>query len=133
MEWGARLDVFRSAMQSPGEAFGIRIVVTGRPTEVKRREGFVIATVVRGDPWPNLSRELPVPPDLPTTYKVCIVMRHWRKIETSLRINATDSLLVEGYAVPNPQQPIVVVFATNATTRHLQKLLKTRQFMRGLS
>lgn len=132
LKWEDRLDLFRAAMSHPGEATAARLLVFGRPTDVKQRDGFVIVTVYSGGEWPTLSRELPQLPDLPTTYKVCIVSRQWRKIAGLLR-NPQDKLIAEGYAVPNPQQPVVVLFAIRATTHLQQKIVRTRQSLRGLA
>lgn len=131
--WDERLEAFRAAMALPGEATAARILVAGRPSDVKQREGFIIATIAGGGfEWPALSHDLPaVSDDMPTTYKVCIANKHWRKVSSLLR-NPQDKLIAEGYAVPNPQQPMVVVFALRVTTYLQQKVVKTRQSLRGL-
>ena len=116
MVWEDRIEAVRELMAQKGKASVARMVVTGRPADVKRREGFFIVTVISSDPLPLLPKDLPVVTPAPTTYKLCIANKQWRRIEAALR-DPHDQLVADGYAYPNDKASAVVVFVQNIATK----------------
>ena len=127
MVWAARAEAVQAALERRGEATTAKLVVVGRPTEVQRREGFVIATVEdTKKKLPTLPRGLPKPEGTATTFKVCVADRQWRKVEASLK-KPDDVLIAEGYPFVNEKTGSVIVLAQQATTKLLQMAQRETQ------
>ena len=127
MAWADRAAAVQEALAEPGQATTTKLVVVGRPTEVQRREGFVIATVEDvKKKLPTLPRGLPRPASTATTFKVCIVDKQWRKVELALK-KPDDLLIAEGYPFVNEKMGSIIVLAQQATTKLLQMALRETQ------
>jgi hypothetical protein len=127
MAWSDRAEAVRATLAEPGQAASVKLTVIGRPTEVKRREGFVIATIEdTKKKLSTLPRGLPTPADTQTTFKVCIADKQWRKLEASLK-KPDDLLIAEGYPFVNEKAGSVTLLAQTATTRLLQMALREAQ------
>jgi PHAX RNA-binding domain len=127
MAWAARAEAVQAALKQPGEATTAKLVVVGHPTEMQRREGFVIVTVEdTKKKLPTLPRGLPKPVSTATTFKVCVADRQWRKIEASLK-KPDDVLIAEGYPFVNEKTGSVIVLAQQGTTKLLQMALRETQ------
>ena len=127
MAWADRAAAVQEALAEPGQATTTKLVVVGRPTEVQRREGFVIATVEDvKKKLPTLPRGLPKPESTVTTFRVCVVEKQWRKVEASLK-KPDDVLIAEGYPYVNEKTGSVVVLATQATTKLIQMAQRETQ------
>ena len=103
-----------------GEVARVKIVVTGRPGQITEAKGFV-STVLSEKKTPSLPKGLPSPPALPTEYQVYLQSKQWRRVEPALSADPTDVLIVEGWCSLDLETERIAVFATNATTRGLQR------------
>ena len=102
-----------------GEVSTVKIVVTGCPGQITRANGYV-ALVLSQRKVPSLPNGLPQPPPTPTDYLVFISDKQWRKVESPVQA-PDDLLIVEGWCAFDGETERIVVWATNTTTRSLQK------------
>lgn len=126
MPWEERLVAFAEASRQPGEARNVKILITGRPGTPALR-GSTVVLALDDKTLPALPREL-VPPSAspPTRYVIHIAERHWRRVEDALR-NPEDTLVVEGHCVLDAGTQAIAVYATNVTTKLLQRAEHERQ------
>jgi hypothetical protein len=91
------------------------------------RKDVVIATVEHvvpaSIPFP---KGVPKPPDTPTLYTVYIGSKQWKKVEETIA-DPEDVLIIEGAAAYDPEIRGIAVFATNVTTKLLQRQKRESQ------
>lgn len=113
LAWAERAEAVNEAATAAGMAWSATIKIMGRPKEVKPQDDFVVVTMESRGDLPAVSYELPRPSSMATTYRVCIGLSQWLKIEEALA-DSQNALIVTGYALPNTKQRTVVVFADHA-------------------
>jgi hypothetical protein len=104
----------------------VKVTLVGRPAQIEERDTYVAATL-ESRRIPDLPKGLPAPPQAPTRYTVFIVKKQWERVKGPLAKEASDSLIVEGFARFDAALGAVVVYATNATTVSVQRALKESQ------
>ncbi len=119
MDWGERLDAVREAGREKGKVMSVKIIVTGRPCSVVRREGTVVLAL-EDNHESSLPKTVPTPPAEPTLYIVYVAARQWAAVEPALQ-NPNDVLIVQGTCAYDEAAQGIAVFAASVTT----KLTKT--------
>jgi len=117
--WEDRLAIIPALVAQKGEASTVKITLIGRPGKIVER-GNVVLTSMQNTKTPPLPKGLPQPPDKPTTYIVFIARKQWRRVAEAID-NPDDSLIVEGYPAFDERLKAMTVFATNTTTKLLQR------------
>lgn len=115
MGWGERLDVVREAGREKGKVMSVKIVVTGRPCSVVRREGTVVLAL-EDNHKASLPASVPTPPTEPTQYLVYVAARQWADVEPALQ-NPNDILIVQGTCAYDEAAKGIAVFAASVTTK----------------
>jgi hypothetical protein len=101
----------------------VKLTVIGRPGPVVVGDTFV-ETTMENRKVPDLPKGLPPVPKEPTKWRVFIAKKSWSRIEPTLTADATDMLLVDGWAAFDPNASVMTVYAMNATTVALQRAAK---------
>jgi len=122
--WQDRIAAIEEAEQQKGSA-SVKVTVVGRPGKIVDR-GQCIVTVMESNKVPALPKGLPTPPAGATKYVVYIASKQWKKVAESLN-DPEDVLIVEGFPTMDEQTRSIAVFATNTTTKLLQKAQKEAQ------
>jgi hypothetical protein len=118
--WEDRLALVPQLRSKLGEARTAKITLIGRPGRVVIKGEIVLTSIANTRKAPPLPRGLPTPPDDQPPYIVYVSDKQWRKVASSIK-NPTDSLIVEGYPVFDQRLKAMAVFATNITTKLLQR------------
>lgn len=105
----------------------VKITVIGRPKQVKRLDTCVL--VVLAPKAPNtLPKGLPPVPDTTTaTVAVFIATKQWAKVETALKQDPTDEIIVEGFPANDPKNQITAVWAQSCTTKLIQRAVRQQK------
>jgi hypothetical protein len=110
-----------------GEARNVKLTLVGRPKQVAKTKTCMVA-VMEGREFPqHMPKGLPKPPDVKMSFAVFIDNKHWSRVAESLRQNADDELIIEGYPVFDPQKGVTAVLAQSATTKLLQRAKRQTQ------
>lgn len=118
--WDERLALLTPLLAEPGRASTIKVVLIGRPQQIKRDSSHVVLRLTDSSQLPNLPAGVPHPELAPTTYFVFVGDKQWQKVEAPLRADTEDFLIIEGLCAFNEALGGLVVYATNTTTRNLQ-------------
>ena len=119
-EWNDRLDVVRKLISKAGEARTAKITLLGRPGRVVIKGDIVLTSIPNTRKVPPLPRGLPEPPTDQPPYIVYVTAKHWRKVADAIK-NPADILIVEGYPIFDQRLKALTVFASNITTKLLQR------------
>jgi hypothetical protein len=128
LRWEDRIAVIEEAEVGKGNA-NVKITVVGRPGKIVDRKTCIV-TVMESTKVPALPKGLPTPTNATTKYTVYIGVKQWKKVSESIR-DPEDVLIVEGFPTLDPQASAIAVFATNATTKHLQQVQRETQKAKG--
>lgn len=121
--WDERGDVIAAA--TAGKATTVKVTLIGRPGKTVERQGFTLALLQYSGPLPALPKGIPAPSKVPTTsYVIYIGAKQWRKVAEALASDPEDVLIVEGTQIYDAQYGAIAVFATNTTTRALQRAMR---------
>jgi len=101
-----------------GRATTVKITVIGRPGAAVE-QGQAVALALVSEKVPDLPKGLPMPP-AGTRYTVFVARKQWTKVAEALAADAEDAAIIEGYAALDPRVEGIAVYATGATTKHLQ-------------
>jgi PHAX RNA-binding domain-containing protein len=124
MGWGQRLEAVREAGREKGKVMSVKIIVTGRPGSVVRREGTVVLTL-EDNHEASLPVSVPAPPTEPTRYLVYVAARQWAAVEPAMQ-NPNDILIVQGTCSYDEEAKGIAVFAASVTTK-LTKIQSQRR------
>jgi len=73
-----------------------------------------VVVAMKGKEPPSLPKGLPTPPaNSAITWAVFIANKQWSKVADSLKTNADDQLIVEGYPLIDPKRKARVVLASS--------------------
>ena len=98
----------------------MKVTLVGRPGKVVEKEQFVV-TAMPTMKIPALPKGVPVPTDTTQTQiMVYIAQKQWRRVAEAIK-NDEDVLIVEGFAIYEPQIKGMAVLASNVTTKLLQQ------------
>ncbi len=105
-----------------------KITLIGRPQQpgdIAFRTGYT-AVVLHSTKTPALPKGLPSPSSEPTDYVVLISAKQWSKVERCLD-DPEDSLIIEGFPQVNRTNGSITVFASNVTSKVMQRQLREQQ------
>jgi PHAX RNA-binding domain len=119
MPWEVRRELLPALHETKGETMSIKVMLSGRPGKVERREGTVVLMMAAGDA-PPLPRGVPRPPAAPAPFACYIDAQQWAEVEPALA-DPADMLILDGYCAGDPEMGTVAVYVQSATTRNLQR------------
>lgn len=119
MPWEARIELLPVLHEMKGRTMSVKVVLSGRPGKVERREGTVVLIMAAGE-TPPLPRGVPPPPAQPAAFACYVDSQQWAEVELALA-DPTDTLILDGYCAGDPETGTVAVYVQNATTRNLQR------------
>lgn len=121
-EWDLRQAVIEQLKKAQGEINDVKITLQGRHSQIERRQNLIITTMTHTIPESiTMPAGVPHPKPFEMPYTVYIGAKQWEQVEEALESNATDQLIVEGYAAFDPETNAMAVFALTATTIQLAK------------
>ena len=126
IEWENREELVRPAMATPGTLRAVKIQLIGRPGKVTKLENSVVMTMLHTQAMAPYPRGVPTPPETPTPYVVYMAEKQWERVGKLFKRQARDELIIDGTIVLDPVFECIAVFATNVTTRRLEKNLRRR-------
>lgn len=104
----------------------VKITLVGRPTSRIDDRGTYVVFVMQSQKIPALPKGLPAPDEAKTNYLVQIASKQWKKVAEAIT-DPEDILIVEGFPQINTKNGSISVFATNVTTKNLQRAAKEAQ------
>ncbi|MBZ0303604.1 MAG: hypothetical protein K8J31_27945, partial [Anaerolineae bacterium] len=119
-DWAERLRIVRSLLREQGEVSTVKITLIGHPGKIEIRKDLVITTMSHSAGAPTFPRGVPRPPETPTVYTVYIAAKQWKRVESALKENPDDALIVEGMCALDPELQAVAVYTIKATTKFLE-------------
>jgi len=119
MPWEARRELLSLLPETKGTTMSVKVMLSGRPGKVERREGTVVL-MLDGGQAPPLPRGVPAPPAQPAPFICYLDSQQWAEVEPALA-DPADMLMLEGYCAADPETGSVAVFVQLATTRSLQR------------
>ncbi len=119
MPWEARIELLPLLTALKGSTMSVKVMLSGRPAKVERRDGTVVMMLAAGEA-PPLPRGVPVPPAEPVPFVCYLDSQQWAEVEPSLA-DPDDMLILEGFCAGDPETGSVAVFVQSATTRGLQR------------
>lgn len=93
----------------------MKIKLIGRPGHIAR-SGSTLVTVMESRTVPQVSPDLPEPPDMAVPYVVYMAEKQWQKVEASLQAPASR-LIVEGHCYYDRELKRLTVLAQNINVR----------------
>jgi len=118
--WAERLALIDDAMQQPGGSSSVKVTLVGRPGRIIEKDEFILMTMPTMK-IPDLPKGIPLPPDAPATpILVYIALKQWRKVAEAMK-NPEDVLIVEGFAIYEPQIKGMAILTSSVTTKLLQR------------
>lgn len=103
-----------------GRAQDMKMTLMGRPGKVIVQGDFVVTTMKGNGRVPSLPKGLPAPPENKLLYLVYVARKQWTKVEEALQ-DPEDILIIEGYPTYDTELKKMSVYATQITTRSLQR------------
>jgi hypothetical protein len=118
--WAERSASIAESLTQPGESRTMKVSLLSRPGKVVDKGDFIL-TAMPAMKLPAFPKGIPVPAEqTQTQIAVFIAKKQWKKVADAIA-NLDDALLVEGFAVYEPQINGMAVLATNVTTKLLQQ------------
>ncbi len=98
----------------------MKLLLIGRPeTNATIVQPGYVQTTLQLLRAPFLPKGLPAFPDPPTTYRLYIATKQWKKVADALQ-DPEDVLVVEGVPAVDASQQSITVYVTMCTTKKLQ-------------
>ena len=119
MPWETRIELLPQLPVMKGTTMSVKVMLSGRPGKVERRDGTVVLLLAAGEA-PPLPRGVPLPPAEPVPFACYLDSQQWADVEPALA-DPADMLILEGYCAGDPETGTVAVFVQSATTRGLQR------------
>lgn len=127
LTWEEAKQLTVQALQSIGEAKSVKVTLIGKPGKVIQQENYVVISMKGKEPS-SLPKGLPAPPaNSAITWAVFIVNKQWSKVKDSIRVNADDQLIIEGYPVIDPKSGSSVVLAMNCKSVYMERAQRDAQ------
>ena len=121
--WAERQALIDDAMQQPGGSNNVKVTLVGRPGRIIEKDDFILTSMPTMK-IPDLPKGIPIPPEAPATpILVYIALKQWRKVAEAMK-NPEDVLIVEGFAIYEPQIKGMAIFTSSVTTKLLQQAKK---------
>ena len=130
------IGLMRAAANIPAAQKGravVKTTVIGRPKQIKKMDTCTL--VVMGmRQVPALPKGLPPMPDTDgATVVVFIAAKQWQKVESALKSDPADELIVEGYPAHDPARNLTGIWAQSCTTKGIQRAVREQRLARGES
>ena len=121
--WTERQALTDDAVQDPGGSSTMKVTLVGRPGRIIEKNDFILTSMPTMK-LPDLPKGIPIPTDIPTTpILVYIALKQWRKVAEAIA-NPEDVLIVEGFAIYEPQIKGMAILTSSVTTKLLQQAKK---------
>ncbi len=106
---------------SKGEAT-VKLTLIGRPKQIAKAQACIVCMMEgRGVPQ-GMPKGLPTPPaNFKQNVAVFIAEKQWRKVESSLKENKDDELIIDGWPYFDPTKQVTVLLAQGVTTKLIQR------------
>ncbi len=101
----------------------MKITLIGRPASRVREQPTHAVMIFQSTAVPQLPKGLSAPSGEPTNYVVYIATKQWKKVEAAIE-DPADALIIDGFPQINAKTGSIAVYATNATTKNLQRAAK---------
>jgi hypothetical protein len=112
LTWEQVQGLFQQVKDQPGDAKTVKLTLIGRPGKVVQQPSCVVVAMKGKEP-PSLPKGLPTPPpNSAVTWAVFIATKQWEKVTDTLKVNADDQLIVDGYPLLDPKSGANVVLVT---------------------
>ncbi len=127
LTWEEAKQLFGQVIQSTGEARSVKVTLIGKPGKVVQQENCVVISM-KGKAPASLPKGLPTPPaNSAITWAVFIVNKQWNRVKDSIRTNADDQLIIEGYPLIDPKSGAGVVLALNCKSVFMERAQREAQ------
>jgi hypothetical protein len=93
----------------------MKIKLIGHPGQVAQ-SGTTVIAVLESRLQPQVSTDLPEPPDMAVAYTVYMAEKQWQKVEAVLQ-NPASRLIVEGHCYYDAELKHLAVLAQNVNAR----------------
>src|SRR6266566_4387329 len=119
--WEDRIAALEEIGAEKGRASTVKITLIGQPGKVIDRSACVVLSMQdTGEKTPALPKGVPVPPRQVTTYTVYIGAKQWKNVVAAAN-DPEDTLIVEGFPQTDSKTASIAVFASNVTSKKLQR------------
>jgi hypothetical protein len=128
LNWEQAYRIALKLLAAPKGKAGVKLTLIGRPKQVGKAQSCIVCLMEdRGAPA-SLPKGLPTPPDgARQTVTVFITEKQWLKVEASLKSNAEDELIIEGWPYFDQTKQMPVLLAQGVTTKLLQRGKREKQ------
>jgi hypothetical protein len=109
-----------STLESEGLLNTVKVVMVGRPLSLTHGDKVVVAEMVYQARAPFFPRGVPHSVEFDTQYPVYMATKQWDKVVAALD-DPEDKLIIEGTCGWSQELDRVAVYATNVTTRALER------------
>ncbi|GAB4517562.1 MAG: hypothetical protein OHK0046_24240 [Anaerolineae bacterium] len=107
--------------ENRGEIAELKVTLSGRPTEIERRQHLVVMAMDYHIPETfALPSGVPSPSREPVTYTVYVSARQWEPVEEALQ-KGDDELMLDGVFGIDPETNTIAIYTTYVTTKKLYK------------
>lgn len=123
--WGSRGESVGLAHSDVGQAKTVKATIIGRPDSIVERGNMIMLMLSHQKPFPSLSKDLPIPEEIPrTTYVVYVTAKQWSGVATAIQ-NLEDALIIEGHQMWDAEYEAISVYALSITTKLQQQAKHT--------
>lgn len=99
----------------------VTLTIHGRPGKIVVDGDTVMTTISHSHRKTPLPRGVPHPPETATLYTVYMSLKHWQEVAETIDNYKGDRLIAEGTIFYDAETESIAMFATQVTTRRLQK------------
>lgn len=125
--WADRRSFVAEAAEEKGDTHKMKVQLIGRPKKIVQRADCALLMMQDRSPLPALPSGIPVPSKVPTTdYIIWIGAKQWKKVREAIR-QPDDVLIVDGVQIYDQEFGAIAAFATNVTTKLIQRQQREAQ------
>jgi hypothetical protein len=124
--WWQRKEIFTDLAPEAGEMTSLRVVLIGRPKKTDVQDKVTRLEIKHSVSSSTFPKGLPKPPVHNTLYIVYITAKQWRKVADALD-DPKDMLIIEGICAFDPDLKRMVVYASNISSKALDKAKREQQ------
>lgn len=119
--WEERAAIVEALQAESGKVAEVKVVMTGRPGKIERRQHLVVTTMQVEIPQTMVfPAGVPQPSPQPVDYTVYMSAKQWEKVRKVIE-TTEDALIVEGMAAFDPETETIAVYSTLVTTKRLKR------------
>ncbi len=124
--WWQRKELFTDMLPEAGTMSSVKVVLIGRPKKTTVQDRVTRLEMQHSAGSSSLPKGLPKLPVQNTLYIVYITAKQWRKVADTLN-DPKDMLIIEGICAFDPDLKRMVVYASNITSKALEKAKREQQ------